>query len=63
MEKEKIFRRGNGEKCTQSEMIQLIADYIAEDTDKTYDITVGTDSQNHSATKMVEVIAVLRKSI
>ncbi len=60
MEKEKIFRRGNGEKCTQSEMIQLIADYIAEDTNETYNITVGTDSQNHSATKMVEVIAVHR---
>ena len=60
MEKEKIFRRGNGEKCTQSEMIRLIAEYIAEDKDKKYDITVGTDSQNHASTKMVEVVAVHR---
>lgn len=57
---EKMFRRGNGEKCTYSEMTQFIADYIAEDTRQEYDITIGTDSQNHSDTKMVEVIAVHR---
>ena len=57
---EKIFRRGNGDRCTYSEMIQFIADYIAKNKEANYEITVGTDSQNHSSTKIVEVIAVHR---
>ena len=54
----KIFHRGNGESITYSEMMKLIADYISKDTNQEYEITVGTDSQNHSKTKMVEVIAI-----
>lgn len=54
----KIFHRGNGEPVTYSKMMKLIADYISKDINQEYEITVGTDSQNHSRTKMVEVIAI-----
>jgi predicted RNase H-related nuclease YkuK (DUF458 family) len=58
----KKFRRGNGQIVTYDEMIQVVADYILQAPDEDYEITVGTDSQNHSQTKMVEVIAVHRGS-
>lgn len=58
--KEKIFTRGNGQKVTYSEMITVIAKYIAAKPDATYEISVGTDSQNHKQTHMVEVITVHR---
>lgn len=54
----KKFKRGNGESCTYDEMIKIIAKYIANNKDHEIEITIGTDSQNHSQTKMVEVIAV-----
>lgn len=59
---EKIFTRGNRErtKVTYSEMIKVVADYIRANPNAEYDITVGTDSQNHKYTRMVEVIAVCR---
>ena len=59
---EKIFTRGNRErtKVTYAEMIKVIADYIRVNPNAEYDITVGTDSQNHKMTRMVEVIAVCR---
>lgn len=62
MTEEKIFIRGNAErtKVTYSEMIRVIADYIRANHNAEYDITVGTDSQNHKMTRMVEVIAVCR---
>lgn len=62
METEKIFTRGNRErtKVTYAEMIKVVADYIRVDPNAEYDITVGTDSQNHKMTRMVEVIAVCR---
>lgn len=62
MEAEKIFTRGNAErtKVTYSEMIKVIADYIRANPNAEYDITVGTDSQNHKMTRMVEVIAICR---
>lgn len=56
----KVFYRGNGEPVTYDEMMKLIADYISKDINQEYEITVGTDSQNHNKTKMVEVIAVHR---
>ena len=56
----KLFKRGNGEVVTYEEMIQLIADYIAKYPNKTYEITIGTDSQSHYSTKVVEVIAIHR---
>ena len=62
MEAEKVFTRGNAErtKVTYSEMIKVIADYIRANPNAEYDITVGTDSQNHKMTRMVEVIAICR---
>lgn len=56
----KKFHRGNGDIVTHDEMVKVVADYISADTSQEYEITVGTDSQNHSKTKMVEVIAVHR---
>lgn len=56
----KVFHRGNGESVTYDKMMKLIADYISKDTNQSYEITVGTDSQNHNKTKMVEVIAIHR---
>lgn len=57
---EKIFTRGNGQKVNSEGLIQVVADYIAKAPNATYEITVGTDSQNHKCTRMVEVIAVHR---
>lgn len=56
----KMFKRGNGTSVSYEEMIKIVADYISQDTKKDYEITIGTDSQNHSHTKMVEVIAIHR---
>lgn len=62
MNAEKIFVRGNRDRTrvTYSEMIKIIANYIRTNPNAEYDITVGTDSQNHKMTRMVEVIAVCR---
>lgn len=57
MRKDKKFTRGNGEIVSYEEMIDIICNYIIKDISAEYEITVGTDSQNHSDTKMVEVIA------
>lgn len=54
------FRRPNGEKVNSEQIIKIITNYILEDTNCTYEFTVGTDSQNFDRTKMVEVIAVHR---
>ena len=56
-----MFRSANGKEITMDGIIDRIARYIAEDPSASYEITVGTDSQNHGQTKMVEVIAVHRK--
>lgn len=59
---DKIFTRGNRAKTKVklSDVIKLIAKYIADEPNAEYDITIGTDSQNHKYTRMVEVIAVCR---
>ena len=54
----KYFTRGNGQHCTYQEMINYIAKYIAINQNQEIEITIGTDSQSHSQTKIVEVIAV-----
>ena len=59
---EKIFTRGNGQKVNYNQMIKIIADYIKKDLKAEYDITIGTDSQSHSLSKVVEVIAVHKVS-
>ena len=55
---EKLFTRGNGKKVNYSQMIKIIAEYIKKDLNAEYDITIGTDSQTHSESKVVEVICV-----
>lgn len=55
-----LFRRGNGELISPSQMAQIIGDFIIQDICEMYEITIGTDSQNHDKTKMVEVISVRR---
>lgn len=59
---EKKFTRGNREhtKVSYDEMIDVIAKYIAESPNSEYDITIGTDSQNHKMTRIVEVLAICR---
>lgn len=58
--KELILRRGNGDRVTFSQMIELLASNIIEEPDARYELTVGSDSQNFSYTKLVEVIALHR---
>lgn len=61
MVKEKMFRRGNGRtKVSRSEMIRLIAGFIAEDIANEYEITIGTDSQTGFDSKIVDVVAIHR---
>lgn len=48
MEKEKIFRCGNGEKCTQSEMIQLISKIVAWVHSAGFDCAIKPDSYTAS---------------
>lgn len=55
-----MFKRGNGQEVSYSEMIKVIADYIRVNPSASYDITVGTDSQNHKMTRIVEVVAICR---
>ena len=57
---QKLFKRGNGETVTFAELIQIVSDYIASQPQAEYEITIGTDSQNHSRTKIVEALAVHR---
>ena len=54
------FQTANGVTLNMSDIIKKIADYIEKGLSATYEFTVGTDSQNFSKTKMVEVIAVHR---
>ena len=53
-----MFKTARGEEISKPEIIQRIAEYILKEPKAQYEITVGTDSQNHKSTKMVEVIAI-----
>ena len=55
-----MFKTARGEEISKPEIIQRIAEYILKEPKAQYEITVGTDSQNHKSTKMVEVIAIHR---
>ena len=57
---EKMFKRGNGRIVSYSEMIKIIANYIRVSPQSSYDITIGTDSQSHKTTRMIEVICIHR---
>lgn len=56
-----MFRTASGQQTDIDAIASKVTQYLTEDTAADYEITVGTDSQNHSNTKMVEVIAVHRK--
>lgn len=56
----KFFKTGDGKKVSMQQVYRLIADYIKVDTSAEYEIGVGTDSQNHAQTKIVEIISVRR---
>lgn len=57
---DKRFKTGDGKTVSYAEMVERIADYIKQFPDEEYEITVGADSQNHSQTRMIEVIACRR---
>lgn len=48
---------------TMDDIANRIIQYIMEDISASYEIMVGTDSQTHKETKMVEIIAVHRKGL
>lgn len=54
------FLRADRSEVTPAQMINIITEYILQDTMAPYEFTVGTDSQNFDKTKIVEVIAVHR---
>lgn len=58
--REKLFMTGDGKAVTYSQMVELTAKYISQNPNARYEITVGTDSQCHEKTKIVEVIAICR---
>lgn len=45
---------------SMEEIAKIVVDYITNDKEANYEITIGTDSQNFSETKMVEVVAIHR---
>lgn len=53
-----MFKTAQGQQLTVPDIAKRIFDLIMSDMTESYEITVGTDSQNFERTKMVEVIAV-----
>jgi predicted RNase H-related nuclease YkuK (DUF458 family) len=60
MDKSFRMKRPSGEYVDLDKIIKIVRDYITQDPNAEYEFTVGTDSQNFSKTKMVEVIAIHR---
>ena len=58
-----MFHSVSGKAMTINEIANRIIQYMMEDTNASYEIMVGTDSQTHKDTKMVEIIAVHRKGL
>ncbi len=56
-----MFKTAQGQITTVPDIAKKIFDYIMSDMTESYEITIGTDSQNFDRTKMVEVIAVHKK--
>lgn len=53
------FTRPSGKKVSGEELVKICTEYIAKDPMAEYEITVGTDSQDHKdVSKVVEVITV-----
>ena len=58
-----MFYSASGKAMTMNDIANRIIQYILEDISASYEIMVGTDSQTHKETKMVEIIAVHRKGL
>ena len=58
-----MFYSASGKAMTMNDIANRIIQYIMEDISASYEIMVGTDSQTHKETKMVEIIAVHRKGL
>ena len=56
-----MFKTAQGQVMSVPDIARKIFEFIMSDKTNSYEITVGTDSQNYDRTKMVEVIAVHRK--
>ena len=56
-----MFKTAQGQVMSVPDIAKKIFEFIMSDKTNSYEITVGTDSQNYDRTKMVEVIAVHRK--
>jgi len=56
-----MFKTAQGQVMSVPDIAKRIFEFIMSDKTNSYEITVGTDSQNYDRTKMVEVIAVHRK--
>ena len=56
-----MFKTAQGQVMSVPDIARKIFEFIMSDKTNSYEITVGTDSQNFDRTKMVEVIAVHRK--
>lgn len=56
-----MFKTAQGQTISVSDIAKRIFGIIMSDKDGSYEITVGTDSQNFDRTKIVEVIAIHKK--
>ena len=56
-----MFKTAQGQVMSVPDIARKIFEFIMSDKTNSYEITVGTDSQNFERTKMVEVSAVHRK--
>lgn len=56
----KLYRSGDGKLLTIEEVSKIVFNYITTDKEVEYEITIGTDSQSHTLTRIVEVIAARR---
>ena len=62
MQKEEIIMKSPSRRnVTLKQIVEIVRDYINEDPNAHYDVTIGTDSQNFDRTKIVMVIAVHRR--
>jgi predicted RNase H-related nuclease YkuK (DUF458 family) len=58
-----MFKTAQGQTTSVPDIARKIFEIIMSDKTNSYEITVGTDSQNFDRTKMVEVIAIHKKGM
>ena len=57
---ETLFTAGSGERLPFSEVINKIENYVSDDPDNEYRVSIGTDSMTHTSTLFVLAIVVHR---